>query len=122
MSELQGTVPLGAKVRSLRAARGWSQTELAERMGAEGHPMAYQTVAKIEKGTRQTSIAELTALARVFGTTVADLVEPVDRELGLTPLAAQTPATPSQDPLIAHIQQRLNNLQQRLNHLEETHP
>lgn len=122
MSELQGTVPLGAKVRSLRAARDWTQADLLAELVAVGQPMSQPTLGRIEAGARDTSITELVALARVFGTTVADLVEPVDRELGLTPLAAQTPATPSQDPLIARIQRRLNNLQQRLDHLEETHP
>ncbi len=71
-------VMFGKRVRTLRAANGWSQGRVAKAMAAHGHPMSQQTVAKIEKGTRPTSVAELAALARVFGTSMSDLLAPVD--------------------------------------------
>lgn len=73
----------GGAVRGLRERNGWSQTELAERMGRWGHPMVYQTVAKMEKGTRQTPVPELVTLARVFGVSLGELMAPLDDELRL---------------------------------------
>lgn len=71
-------VVLGEHLRVLRVARGWSQSDLADRLGALGAPMLYQTLAKIEKGTRQARADELLAFARAFGTTMAGLLGPID--------------------------------------------
>lgn len=64
---------LGARIRSLRAEKDWTQAELAERLG-----MSHQTVARSEAGLRTVGIEELVALARAFGITVAELVAPMD--------------------------------------------
>ena len=66
---------LGARIRSLRAERDWTQAELAGRLG-----MSHQTVARSEAGLRAVGIEELVALARAFDISVAELVAPLDRE------------------------------------------
>lgn len=62
------TVTLRRRFQGLREARGWSQEELAARMGE----MDAQTVAAIEDGERAISAEELVAAAHAFGV-------PVDR-------------------------------------------
>lgn len=57
----------GAAVKRLRAARGWSQRELATRVG-----VARNTVARIETGNRRPSLALLERLARVFKVGMTD--------------------------------------------------
>ena len=57
---------LGLRVRELRTARGWTQKALAQRASALGFTMHRTTVAKVESGTRPTSVAEVAALAAIF--------------------------------------------------------
>lgn len=63
----------GARVKRFRQANGWTQDDLSKRMTAEGFPMHQTTVAKLESGGRPTSIAELTALAALFGVPIPEL-------------------------------------------------
>lgn len=63
----------GAKVRSLRLERGWTQRDLASKMTAAGHPMHQTTVAKLENGTRPTSVAEASSLASIYGISTGSL-------------------------------------------------
>lgn len=63
----------GAKVRSLRLERGWTQGDLASKMTAAGHPMHQTTVAKLENGTRPTSVAEASSLASIYGISTGSL-------------------------------------------------
>ncbi len=58
----------GAAVKRLRDARGWSQRELARRVG-----VARNTVARIETGNRRPSLALLERLARTFKVGMVDL-------------------------------------------------
>lgn len=64
---------LGARIRSLRAEKGWTQADLAERLGT-----SHQTVARSEAGLRAVGIEELLTLARTFGITMAEFVAPLD--------------------------------------------
>lgn len=52
---------LGQRVREARRARGWSQSELAERSG-----VSRPTVARIEAGT-QVRVGTLNAVAEALG-------------------------------------------------------
>jgi transcriptional regulator with XRE-family HTH domain len=63
----------GARVRELRAVRKWTQEALAERMTAMGLPMHQTTVAKLESGSRPTSVAEVASLAAIFGVDMSEL-------------------------------------------------
>lgn len=70
---------LGALVRLKRTERGWSQTELADRLRRTGAgwsgPLATQsTVARIEGATRPIRVNELYPLAEALGTTVDELL------------------------------------------------
>lgn len=58
---------VGARVRSLRAGRDWTQGDLAKRMATAGYPMHQTTVAKMESGARPTTVNEVAALAFIFG-------------------------------------------------------
>ena len=63
----------GSRIREMRAARGWTQDELARRMTEAGHPMHQTTVAKLENGNRPTSVSEVGALATLFGVAIGSL-------------------------------------------------
>src|SRR5688572_11856688 len=60
---------LGARIRALRAARGFTLKELAER--AE---LSARFLVQLESGTANVSVRKLAALARPLGTTPADLL------------------------------------------------
>tara|TARA_B100000508_G_scaffold135039_1_gene126372 strand:+ start:206 stop:430 length:225 start_codon:yes stop_codon:yes gene_type:complete len=63
---------LGARVVSLRKARGLSQEQLAERCG-----LHRTYVGGIERGERNVSIANLDRLAAAFDMTLSELFEGV---------------------------------------------
>jgi transcriptional regulator with XRE-family HTH domain len=62
-----------ARVRGLRVARGWSLDALAGRCH-----MSASTLSRIETGHRRISIDQLVPIARALGTSIDQLVEPVD--------------------------------------------
>lgn len=58
----------------LRKARGWSQTEVAQRMSDRGFEgFGQMTVSRTEKGERPLRVSELEGYAEVFGESVASL-------------------------------------------------
>lgn len=63
----------GVRVKDLRAARGWTQGELAKRMTSAGYPMHQTTVAKMESGSRPTNVGEVAALAAIFGVPIGSV-------------------------------------------------
>lgn len=54
------------KFRILREERGWSQKDLAEKVGEYGFDFHQSTIAKIESGSRPLRVAEMYALSHVF--------------------------------------------------------
>lgn len=65
---------LGLTVRRLRRGRGWSQEDLAGRMTSSGHSMGQTTIAKMEAGSRPTTVDELFTLSQVFGVHVTSFM------------------------------------------------
>ena len=66
-------------LRAVRKRRGWTQQELAERLGNNGLPMDRATIAKIEQGgTRATNLPleDLLALAVALGVNPIELFVP----------------------------------------------
>jgi transcriptional regulator with XRE-family HTH domain len=63
-------IGLGERLRSLRAAKGWTFDELAERSG-----LSKPFLSRLESGNRQPSIAAVLTLARVFGVPMGSLFE-----------------------------------------------
>ena len=63
------------RVRELRAQRGWSQAELAERLG-----VSRQTVIAIEKGRYDPSLPLAFKIARVFGEPIEAIFEPEESD------------------------------------------
>ena len=61
---------LGRRVAAHRGKLGWTQQELADRVG-----VTRQTVVSIEKGNYSPSVALALALAEVFGVRVEDLFQ-----------------------------------------------
>lgn len=55
------------KFQVLRKERGWSQLDVSEKLAEWGVDMHQTTVAKMEKGKRPLRVAEMFALAHVFG-------------------------------------------------------
>jgi transcriptional regulator with XRE-family HTH domain len=62
-----------ARIRGLRIARGWSLDALAGRCH-----LSASTLSRIETGHRRISIDQLVPIARALGTSLDQLVEPVD--------------------------------------------
>jgi transcriptional regulator with XRE-family HTH domain len=60
-----------ARIRALRAERGMSQEEVAQRAG-----MAPSTLSRLESGARRLALDHLTPLARALGVEVGDLLAP----------------------------------------------
>lgn len=61
---------IGATIRGLRESFGWSQTELAHRLGWASHVI----VGNVESGTREIKASELAVLSRVFRVPVDSLL------------------------------------------------
>lgn len=57
---------LGKRVRDLRKVCGWTQAELAERLNEYGLSFQQGTVAKLEGGSRPTTVTELAALSNLL--------------------------------------------------------
>ena len=55
---------------NLRKQRGWTQTELADKLGVTN-----QAVSKWESGASDPSTTNLMALAKLFGTTAEELLK-----------------------------------------------
>ncbi|NDZ80413.1 helix-turn-helix transcriptional regulator [Streptomyces sp. SID10853] len=70
-SALDSTVRL--RIRGLRRARGWSLDNLAERAG-----ISPSQLSRIETGHRRINLDQLAAIARALGTSLDQLVEPVN--------------------------------------------
>ncbi len=66
-------VVIRARIRGLRLARGWSLDALAGRCA-----MSASTLSRIETGHRRISIDQLVPIARALGTSLDQLVEPID--------------------------------------------
>lgn len=65
------------RLKELRAVSGWSQAQLADRLG-----VSRQTVNALEKGRYDPSLPLAFRLARVFSTTIEELFTPDDDDLG----------------------------------------
>lgn len=72
---------IGVRVADLRARRGYTATELGEKLEAVGVPWNRFTVKALESGKRQNvTVTELLALARVLNVAPVHLVVPPDAE------------------------------------------
>jgi putative transcriptional regulator len=65
------------RLRERRAVNGWSQAHLADRLG-----VSRQTVNALETGRYDPSLPLAFRLARVFDTTIEELFDPSDDDLG----------------------------------------
>ena len=61
---------LAEKIMKLRKQQGWSQEELAMKLG-----VSRQSVSKWESGASDPSTTSLMALAKLFGTTAEELLK-----------------------------------------------
>lgn len=66
---------IGNRVNDLRTKRGITQGQLATRLANMGMPLAQQTIAKIENGTRPLKLAEAKAFSEILAVSVNQLVE-----------------------------------------------
>lgn len=57
----------GRNVRTMRVASGMTQADLAEKMTLAGANMRQGMIAKMERGARPTSVAEVATLAAILG-------------------------------------------------------
>lgn len=61
---------IGEKIKQLRRSRGFSQIELAERMG-----ISFQQIQKYEKGSTRISVARLNQISETLGAKVTDFLK-----------------------------------------------
>lgn len=69
--EMDELVPVKNKLRMLRAERGWSQAELAERLG-----VSRQTVNSIETERYEPSLSLAFRISRLFSKRIEDVFDP----------------------------------------------
>jgi transcriptional regulator with XRE-family HTH domain len=69
-------VAFGASVRALRAARGWSQEEFADRVGVH---RTY--IGDVERGERNLGLVNIGRVADALGVTLAELMAEVDKRV-----------------------------------------
>jgi transcriptional regulator with XRE-family HTH domain len=62
--------PLGTTIKELRAIRGWSQSQLADKAG-----VAQGTVRRLEDGVGETTIQTAVAVADAFDADPSDLLD-----------------------------------------------
>lgn len=97
MSGLSFDSMVGRRIAELRQRRQLSQAELGKSVGVvTGREWHRQTVSVIEKGERGVTGADLIALARVFGVTVARLLLP---EVGIDRVEMPGGATMHRDEI-----------------------
>ena len=82
MDEILLLERLGHRARDLRAQRGLTRRELAERSG-----LSPRFLAQLEAGSGNISIRRLSQLARALGTTAAALLTDAERQHGLPVIA-----------------------------------
>lgn len=70
---------IGKRLQTIRSLSDLTQGQLANRLGAMGLPMAQQTIAKIENGTRPLKLAEAEAITTIIGQPIDALV-PADED------------------------------------------
>lgn len=61
---------LGHRIRTLRQKRGWTQVELAERVGLDR-----SFIADVERGKRNISTLNLALIARGLGKSLSELLK-----------------------------------------------
>jgi transcriptional regulator with XRE-family HTH domain len=76
------------RLRELRQAAGWSQSDVASRMTARGWSWHQTTVYKTEQGIRSLRVGELTAAAAVFGISPGTLLSGDGFEIAVNELKA----------------------------------
>ena len=64
---------IGHNIAELRAARGWTQTELAAQIQLPGCDLSREMIARIEIGYRAVSVYEIDKFVEVFGVTYDEL-------------------------------------------------
>lgn len=65
----------GEQIRQLRSEKQISKSELAARLQTKGVVLEYDSISRIEKGTRFVADFELYFFAEVLGVEAADLLE-----------------------------------------------
>lgn len=75
MENNNATQIVGNNIRRLRQERGWSQTELGNRIG-----VGLKTIARYEKAASAPSFHSLDSLAEAFGVSISTLFEEHDDE------------------------------------------
>lgn len=71
----QAAIDFGRRVKDLRRSEGLTQAQLAERLSQWGRSYHQTTVAKLEAGTRPTSLEELIPLAAALGVSQREFFE-----------------------------------------------
>jgi len=64
---------IGPKVREIRAGKGWTQTQLAAKLGERGWHCSVDDIAKIEEGDEPVSDAQFLVLGIVLEVDHAEL-------------------------------------------------
>lgn len=92
---------VGARLREMREARGWTQQEVADRL-----EVARTTMVAIEKGERRVKPGELVELAGLYGRPVSDLLQRGAPPVGFAAqLRGALPAAPVESDLLPYLEE-----------------
>jgi transcriptional regulator with XRE-family HTH domain len=73
-NESETAIRFRQRVKAERNRLGWTQTELAEKLSANGVHAKWSSIAKLESGARGVRLDEAAAIADVFGTSLLALM------------------------------------------------
>lgn len=90
--------PPGDALRALRHSKGWSLRQAADAADAQGYPLTFSAISRIESNQGYTS-SSLEAMARLYGVRVEDLFIP--RQI----LSIATLPVETRDRLLLQIQE-----------------
>ena len=62
-------------IRELRARRGWTQTQLADRLARAGYPLGQTDLSRIESGRRRLSVDDLVAISAALNVSPARILD-----------------------------------------------
>jgi len=96
--------PLGRRLRAAREAFGWSQLELARRLGLPDPVSGSTRVSRYESGQHRPDPATMEALAKILGLPVAYFYASSDLLSEIILLASQLPVT-KQKQVLEHLRQ-----------------
>ncbi len=102
-----------SRVRQVREGRGWSQEELARRLGELGLRLDPTAITRMERGERSVRVEEAVVLAQALGLPLDELLQPLD-EIGLEHVRGLMKRYGSLSATLTRAQEELDDVREQL--------